>query len=121
MADRQGPRLGRDEHVRDVAEDPSLELWRPRNEFATALQGLIHQWHRLRIVQQPPRARFPIEGVDSGPLVILALEMLSSHRQVQEGFFWLDQPAVRLAKIEMHQGCVVATPLLREQREAELD
>src|ERR1700682_6269191 len=39
---------------------------------------------------------------------------------MSEGFLWLHQPAVRLAQVKMNQGCIVATPLFREQSQTEL-
>src|ERR1700693_3964378 len=84
MGDRQAPRTSDDEHVGEMPQDARLELLLPWIELAAALESLVLQCKRPRVLEQAPRARFPVERLDSKLLVALPLELLSGWRQQHE-------------------------------------
>jgi hypothetical protein len=90
ISDRLGPRSSDYKHVGQMAEDARL-----------AFHG-----ERLRIFEQPPCARFPIERLYRKPLVLLLLEVLPRLRQARKRLERLNEPAASLAHVEADEGQV---------------
>ena len=106
-----------DERVGQVAQDPSLELLRSGIDFPTALQGLVCHGDSLWILQQSPRARFPVKRFHGQLLVLLQLELGSCLGKVKKGLLWLDQPAVSLAQVKPRECPIPVAPPPVQQRE----
>jgi hypothetical protein len=101
-----------------MAEDARFELLARGLEPATALESLAFHGERLRIFEQPPCARFPVERLDRKPLVLLLLEVLPRLGQARKRLERLNEPAVSLAHVEADEGQVPAAWPFFQQRTA---